>query len=150
MNPAPVSFRPATVADVGAVCRLLMELKLPTAGVQEWWGGFTVAESEERLVGVAGVETYADGALLRSVAVQPSMRGGGLARTLVGKALDTARDAGAKDVYLLTTTAERYFPRLGFVAVPRDTIPKSVQASIEFRGACPDTATAMHLALRDS
>jgi amino-acid N-acetyltransferase len=137
-------------SDIGALSRLLTDLKLPTAGVEEWWERFTVAESAQGIVGLAGVETYPDGALLRSVAVHPSMRGTGLGRALVERALGAARDAGAKDVYLLTTTATGYFPRLGFAEVPRETIPDTVQASVEFRGACPASAVAMHHTLVDS
>lgn len=147
--PAGVSLRPAQASDLGAGCRLLRDLKLPVEGVQEWWERFTVAESTLGIVGLAGVETYADGALLRSVAVHPSMRGTGLGRALIEKALDTARSAGARNVYLLTTTAEGYFPRLGFAAVPREQIPATVQASVEFRGACPASAIAMHRSLVD-
>jgi len=112
---------------------MLTELKLPTAGVNEWWSLFTVAEAEGRIIGAAGLERYADGALLRSVAVQPAWRSSGLGRMLVDAALDTARRAGSRDVYLLTTTAEHYFPRLGFTAIPRESVPASVQASVEFR-----------------
>jgi amino-acid N-acetyltransferase len=148
--PAGISLRPARASDLGAACRLLRDLKLPVEGVGEWLERFTVAESTRGIVGLAGVETYADGALLRSVAVHPSMRGTGLGRALVERALGTARDAGAKDAYLLTTTAEGYFPRLGFTQVPRETIPASVQASIEFREACPASAVAMHRSLSEA
>jgi N-acetylglutamate synthase-like GNAT family acetyltransferase len=48
-------------------------------------------------------------------------------------------------VYLLTTTAESYFPRFGFVTVPRAAVPEGVRTSIEFRSACPSTATAMRM-----
>lgn len=138
-----VSVRPATASDDAAISRLLTELGLPTAGVVEWRQGFWVADTGDGIVGLAGVEIYADGALLRSVAVHPSMQGAGLGRILVEKALGTAREAGSKDVYLLTTTAERYFPRFGFTAIPRDAVPLTVQDSVEFRGACPASASAM-------
>lgn len=150
LSPAMVAFHPATASDLGALCRLLTEVKLTTAGVEQWWERFTVAESAGELVGLAGVETYADAALLRSVAVHPSMRGTGLGRALVERALSTAKDAGAKDVYLLTTTAEGYFRRLGFARIPREAVPDTVQASVEFRGACPAGAIAMHRSLVES
>ena len=55
---------------------------------------------------------------------------------------------GATTVFLLTTTAERYFPKLGFKTIARDDVPASVQSSIEFQGACPASAIVMrkHLA----
>lgn len=141
------ALRPAGAPDLPALRALLAELGLPVAGVEEWVTRFTVAERSGEIVGAAGVEIYEGGALLRSVAVRPAVRGGGLGRALVRRALDTARASGAREVYLLTTTAERYFPRLGFAEVPRARVPASVQASVEFREACPASAIAMRLAL---
>jgi len=141
---AGISFRPALASDLGPLGRLLSELELPVDGIEESWRRFTVAESAGEIVGVAGVEIYPDGALLRSVAVLPSARGTGLGRALVERALVTAGEAGAKEVYLLTTTAEGYFQRLEFSEVPREAVPATVQTSVEFRGACPASAIAMH------
>jgi amino-acid N-acetyltransferase len=46
-------------------------------------------------------------------------------------------------VFLLTTTAERFFPRFGFEEIARDEVPASVQASVEFQSACPASAIVM-------
>jgi amino-acid N-acetyltransferase len=54
-----------------------------------------------------------------------------------------ARQDGAGAVFLLTTTAERFFPRLGFEPIARAEVPTSVQASAEFQSACPASAVAM-------
>ncbi|HSE68972.1 MAG TPA: arsenic resistance N-acetyltransferase ArsN2 [Gemmatimonadales bacterium] len=147
LNGRPVSLRAATSSDLGAIRLLLAELLLPEAGLAEWWPHFTVAESDGAIVGLAGVERYADGILLRSVGVHPSWRGSGLGRVLVDTVLRKARDDGSQHAYLLTTTAEQYFPRLGFRVIPRTAVPASVQSSIEFREACPATAVAMHRTL---
>lgn len=53
------------------------------------------------------------------------------------------------EVYLLTTTAATYFPRLGFTEVPRASAPAALLASREFQDACPQTATLMHLPLKE-
>ena len=45
--------------------------------------------------------------------------------------------------WTLTTTAESYFPSFGFQVTTRDTVPAEVQATDEFRGACPASATVM-------
>jgi amino-acid N-acetyltransferase len=139
-----VTLRRVTGADQPPVLQLLADLKLPTAGVVDWWRRFTVAESGGAIVGVAGIEAYGSGALLRSVAVRPEWRSTGLGRALVNAVLDSAREDGAHDAYLLTTTAEHYFPRLGFTVIPRSNVPPAVQASVEFRDACPTTAVVMH------
>src|SRR5262245_34776042 len=131
--------------DLPAARALLTRLDLPLAGLEECLARSWVAEVPEGvLVGLAGVELYTDGALLRSVAVHPDWRGSGVGRTLVLHALDAARAAGARDVYLLTTTAERWFPRLGFAPIAREVVPARVQQSIEFREACPASAVVMH------
>jgi amino-acid N-acetyltransferase len=46
-------------------------------------------------------------------------------------------------VFLLTTTAEKFFPRFGFEQIAREDVPPSVQASVEFTSACPTSAIVM-------
>ena len=138
-----VTLRRATAADVGSVGRLLASQALTQAGVPEWIAQFWVAEDGGSVVGVAGLEVYGTAALLRSVAVDPAWRGTGLGRLVTERALDDARSAGATEVFLLTTTAEDYFPRVGFAAVARECVPDALMASEEFRGACPASAVVM-------
>ncbi|MBA2627099.1 MAG: GNAT family N-acetyltransferase, partial [Gemmatimonadales bacterium] len=88
---------------------------------------------------------YGASGLLRSVAVDPAWRGRGLARKLTAHAIDAARTLGIDDIYLLTTTAEDYFPRLGFEPIAREAVPAGVRESVEFKGACPASAAAMRL-----
>jgi amino-acid N-acetyltransferase len=142
-----VALRPATRADQPTVEHLLRSLGLPTAGIAEWVDRFWIADHGGKAVGVVGVEQYGHEALLRSVAVDPSWRSAGLGRALVEAALRTARAAGAREMYLLTTTAERYFPRFGFVQIARDDVPGAVRQSVEFREACPASAVVMRVEL---
>jgi amino-acid N-acetyltransferase len=134
--------------DLLEVHRLLERHKLPLAGVDEHVQTMLVARDGERIVGTAALELYDDAALLRSVAVEPMQRGRGLGRQLIEAALSLAQRHGATTVFLLTTTAERYFPRFGFETIARADVPASVQSSIEFHGACPAPAIVMrkHLA----
>ncbi len=136
-------IRRADAADLVAITRFLEEQRLPTDGVADWIALFWVAVAGDRLVGVAGVELYDNTALLRSVAVDPGWRGTGLGRRLTDLALDAAESAGAQEIYLLTTTADRYFPRVGFSRVSRETVPTALMASREFQGACPASAVVM-------
>lgn len=138
-----VSLRRAVHADHEAVTTLLRDSQLPTDGVAEWLDQFWVAEHQGRVVGMAGMERYGDSGLLRSVAVTQEWRGTGIGRTLVDRVLTEGRAAGVREVYLLTTTAEHYFPRLGFGCVDRETVPAALQASAEFKGACPASAVVM-------
>jgi N-acetylglutamate synthase-like GNAT family acetyltransferase len=112
--------------------------------VAEALDGFVVADEGKKIVGVVGVETCCDRyALLRSTAVSPSWRGRGLGRRLVERAVSEAEGRGIDALYLLTTTAETYFPSFGFSTVTRDQVPDEVKASDEFRSACPASATVM-------
>lgn len=138
-----VALRRAAAADRAAVEQLLAEQSLPREGVADWLDHFWLAEHEGTVVGAAGIEVYGPAALLRSVAVASTWRGTGLGRLLTERALAEAQEAGAHDVYLLTTTAEHYFPRLGFACIRRGDAPEELNASAEFSGACPASAVLM-------
>jgi amino-acid N-acetyltransferase len=136
---------PAQPADRRRVEALLAAAGLPTEGVEEHFGSFFVVHEAGRVVGAAGLELRGEHALLRSVVVSEEARSAGHGSSLTGRALDEARARGARAVYLLTTTAEAFFVRLGFERVAREEVPAGVQESAEFRGACPSSAIAMRV-----
>lgn len=140
-------LRRATPADWPQISRLLAAAKLPLAGAQEHLSGFLLAVRNGTILGAGALEYYGEAALLRSVAVVAPGRGRGIGTELVRRLLDQARARGVRQVVLLTTTAADYFPRFGFRPVSRDAVPAAVQASAEFQGACPDSATVMLLDL---
>lgn len=135
--------RPATPSDLAAVEQLLTASGLPLDGVREALPTFIVAEAGADVVGVAGLEVCCDNALLRSVAVSPSWRSHGLGRALVTRIISDAEARGIHALYLLTTTADRYFPSFGFREISRDAVPADVRDTAEFRDACPASATVM-------
>lgn len=142
--------RSATADDLPAILALLEADGLPAAGVAEALATFRVVEDDGRIVGVAGLEVRGSDGVLRSVAVDPSRRGEGLGRHLVEAVLAEARRRGLTHLYLLTTTAQDWFPRHGFRVVERESASPAVRASVEFAEACPATAVAMRLTLRDT
>ena len=145
---ANVRLRAAAASDLPAIEQLLEAAQLPTAGVPDLIPAFVVAEGNEGLLGAAAVERCAgDLGLLRSVVVLPTQRGSGVGQELVTRSIAEARRHGIKALYLLTTTAETYFPRFGFVKVTRDSLPEGVRATQEFREACPASAAVMTLRL---
>jgi arsenite methyltransferase len=147
-KPGPcVTLRSAQSGDLPKVLDLLTRSGLPSAGVADALPHFVTAESAGQLVGVVGLELYGSSALLRSAAVEEGWRGTGVGRTLIERALDLAREQGIEDVFLLTTTAEHYFPRFGFACVSRDSVADAVKASVEFKEACPASATVMRKTL---
>ena len=141
-------IEPATARDLPRVCALLERLHLPFDGVAEHLPTMLVAREGDEIVGTAAVELYADGGLLRSVAVDPRRQGNHLGHQLTDAALQLAATRGAHTVFLLTTTAERFFPRFGFEPIERALVPLSVRASVEFQSACPASAIVMRKELR--
>lgn len=145
-------FRAATASDRAGIESLLERNGLPVAGVAELLADdptqFVVAHIEGQLVATAALEVCGDHALLRSVAVSEVWRSLGVGRALVERvvALATARRIDA--MYLLTMTAEDYFPRFGFARVARSDVPGSVASTVEFTSACPASAVTMHMSLR--
>jgi N-acetylglutamate synthase-like GNAT family acetyltransferase len=139
--------RSAAPTDLAAVERLLTASGLPLDGVREALPTFVVAEvageAGDDIVGVAGLEVRCDNALLRSVAVAEGWRAHGLGRALVTRVISDAEARGLRALYLLTTTAERYFPSFGFRTIDRAEVPGDVRETAEFRSACPASATVM-------
>ena len=136
-------LRAAQETDLPAIETLLVSNDLPLDGVREALPTFIVAEADGEIVGVAGLELCCDNALLRSVAVSGEWRSRGVGRALVTRLIATAEARGIHALYLLTTTAERYFPSFGFREIARDEVPDDVRATQEFQGACPASATVM-------
>ena len=148
------SIRRATRDDLPAIERLLVSADLPTAGVADILNAhpadFFVAEADAApngVVAVAGLEVCCNTAVLRSVAVDPEWRSRGLGRELVRQIVCDAEARGIHALYLLTMTAEHYFPRLGFERIDRSSIPSEIAETVEFKCACPASAVAMRRAL---
>ncbi len=141
-----IALRQAHPADWPAVEALLRAHQLPLDGAREHLSTLVIAQSGREVVGCAGVEPHGDVALLRSVAVAPDRLAQGIGREMVSLLLQEAQRRGFKAVYLLTTTARGYFRRFGFVPADRAAAPAALQASAEFRGACPAHADLMVLA----
>lgn len=137
------SFQRPTTADLAPVSGLLAGADLPTEDVAEHLDNFLAVWDGKRLVGVVGMELHKGGGLLRSLVVDPAYRGTGLGRALTREILSHAWSHGIVDVGLLTTTAEKFFTKEGFRAVPREAIPEWIKESREFKVYCPSTAVCM-------
>lgn len=133
--------------DLAAIRSLLDRLHLPASDLGAANQRFLAARAGGALVGCVALESYGDAVLLRSLAVEPRLQGGGIGTALCQEALAEARRRGARELWLLTTTAERYFARAGFARVDRSAAPPAMAASAEFRSLCPATAACMVLRL---
>jgi len=137
--------RRATAEDWPGIRSLLVASGLPLDGAEDHVTNFRLIEEADRVLGVAGLERYQKAGLLRSVATAKDFRSQGVAARLVNALLQDAWELGLTSVSLLTTTAGPYFERLGFEVQPRADAPPALQASLEFQGACPESATFMFL-----
>ena len=142
-------IEPATDQDLPQIRSLLEQHHLPLDRIGDHVGTLLIARHGLRVIGTAALELYPDGALLRSVAVDPTEQGHHLGHQLTEAALHLARERGAETVFLLTTTAERFFPRFGFEQITRDDVPTSVRTSVEFTSACPQSAIVMRKRLTE-
>jgi amino-acid N-acetyltransferase len=140
-------IRAASERDLAEVERLLVASSLPLDGVADALPGFVVAEESGRVVGAVGVERRGEYGLLRSAVVDETARNRGVGRQLVERVIDAARSSRLKTLYLLTTTAEEYFPSFGFEVANREEAPASIRNTTEFTTVCPASATMMKLDL---
>ncbi|MFI5162643.1 MAG: arsenic resistance N-acetyltransferase ArsN2, partial [Sphingobacteriales bacterium] len=122
---------------------LLESEKLPAFDLPEALENFAVVVENDEVIGVAGLETYGNYGLLRSLAVLPGFRGNGVAGNLIRHVESLANAQGLNTIYLLTETALEYFKRKGYKQITRANIPAEVQRSSEFSYACPQSAIAM-------
>jgi amino-acid N-acetyltransferase len=97
--------------------------------------------------GLVGLEVCGCDALLRSLVVGENARGNGLGPSLVEHAEQYAVTKGVRSLYLLTTTAEAFFKRLGYERIDRSQAPSSIKRTREFAGLCPAGSAFMMKAL---
>jgi amino-acid N-acetyltransferase len=109
---------------------------------------FFFTGSDGLATGLVGLEIYGTDALLRSLVVRRGERDRGTGSSLVKHAEEYAVSRDARSIYLLTTTAEAFFKRLGYDRIDRTGAPASIQRTREFAGLCPATAVVMMKRLR--
>lgn len=130
--------------DKTSVEHLLQECNLPTSDITpQHMEHFFASGDSAGLTGVIGLELYGDVALLRSLAVSPKHRGTGLGKQLVSHAEQHAIAQGVQAIYLLTTTANKFFARLGYSSVSRSQAPPAIQGSTEYSSLCPSSSVFM-------
>ncbi len=144
-----VTFRAATPLDTQAIEALLNIAQLSAGGIDVNPENFSVAAENGTLVGVAGLEDCGGNiGLLRSVAVLPEYRNRGIAAELCRRMMAHARQSGISALYLLTTTAQGYFAKLGFAAINRTETPEAIRETQQFRELCPDSAIIMYRSIQ--
>jgi amino-acid N-acetyltransferase len=139
-----ISYAMAREEDVEAIVALLKTNNLPVSDLGAGQRMFLVALSEGKAVGCVAVEMYEEAGLLRSLAVNNDFRGKGIGQKLVAEAEVWSLNNGLKTLYLLTTTAAGFFPKMGWINTERASVPEKIATSSEFASVCPSTAVCMH------
>lgn len=109
---------------------------------------FYVAQVGGAAVAFGGLEGTGPDQLIRSVVVPAALRAGGHGRQVAEALIEQARTDGAERLWLLTTSADRFFARLGWKVADRADVPETVRGTRQFSGLCPASAVLMcrHLA----
>lgn len=139
-----VRIEQARRSDLAGIRWLLEYEQLPTSDlIESALERFLVCRDDKGVVGAVGLEIFESVALLRSLVVDRSVRGGGLGSQLSTAAEELARRLGVGSIYLLTTTAEEFFRRRGYRIVARSEAPAAIQRTTEFSQLCPSSAILM-------
>ena len=134
----------ASASDLEDVVGLLHGAKLPHRDVTaDLLANYLLIRRRGALIGVIGLEPFGSVGLLRSLAVARDERGRGLGIALTHALEQRARALGIADLYLLTTTAERFFAKLGYRRVPRADAPPEIQRTTEYRELCAESSVLM-------
>lgn len=109
---------------------------------------FVILRDGSAIVGTVGLEPFGDAALLRSLAVSETHRGEGLGVQLVQSIESYAGSLNVKTLYLLTTTADAFFSKLGYFPADRAKVPEQIASTPEFTTICPDSSVCMQKLLQ--
>ncbi len=141
-----IDIEPLVVDDGREVLKLLSEAELPTEDLTtEKLQNFLVARRQDgTVIGAVGIEIKQDAGLTRSLVVHPDHRKGGLGKLLANAIESFAQEKGVKTLYLLTTTAEKFFLGLGYQVTLRETVPKTIADTEEFEGICPSSSVCLY------
>ncbi|HBH49363.1 MAG TPA: hypothetical protein DDX98_12020, partial [Bacteroidales bacterium] len=88
-------------------------------------------------------EKYDNIGLLRSLVVKESYKGQNLGLKLVNYLFEFGNRRAIQELFLLTDTAVDYFKKIGFVEIEKESTPKKIKETREFKELCPDTAVVM-------
>jgi len=100
-------------------------------------------DNQGNLIGSGGLELYGNTALLRSIAVDESLRGNSFGKQIVDDLVSKAKSLKVESIFLLTETAHNFFLKKGFSDIARNDVPESIRNSPQFLDLCPSSASCM-------
>ena len=112
--------------NLALVREMLTRAGMMTEGIEWPAACYLVAYVGDDPLGVIGVESKIDAALIRSLYVNESTRGRGIGAALIAAARKAAHTRGARHLYLFSTDAGEFFERHGFKTVAVDDVIAAV------------------------
>ena len=144
MNPHRLKLKKADKLLFSSIKELLQAVDLPSQDINDKIHLFYSQGEQEFPIACGGFEQYDHIGLLRSVAIRQEAQGKGMGKQWVSQLLEEAKKMGLQELYLLTTTAEHFFEKMGFVQHEREKVPQAIKNSEEFSSLCPSTAILMY------
>ena len=138
-----LNFLPAGQNELQNIRELLTKNNLPIDDLSEPDIKFFGLYYEQKLIGTIGIEKYDNTGLLRSMAIIDELKNQGIGGALLGHFLDWCDGEGIAQLFLITTTAERFFSKHGFSKIERGLVPDEIQKTREFKDICPSSAIVM-------
>jgi amino-acid N-acetyltransferase len=129
--------------DLPLITDILIKESLPASDVVLDIIQIYLFYDKNQLVGITGLENFSKYGLLRSVAVVEEYKGKGFGKTMCNLTMEKAKELGVEELYLLTTTAEKFFESIGFSTIEKDLAPGFIQSTTEFKALCPASAAFM-------
>jgi len=136
-------IQPAKREDLNEIVNLLSDNNLPTIDIKENTVQLFVGLLNNKIIGIIGLEKYNGVGLLRSLAIKDTFKNQKFGERLVKQLLDFCSREKIEELYLLTTTAEKYFEKFGFQKTERFKIPETIKQTREFKDICPISAVVM-------
>jgi amino-acid N-acetyltransferase len=127
-----VKLEKAKIADILSMQRLVMEevekgniLNRTVDEVATNIRSYILAKDKNRIVGYAALHIHSPRlAEIRSLIVESEYRGQNIGKKIVEFALNEAKELGVKEEVLVLTYLPDFFKKMGFVEIPKETIPE--------------------------
>lgn len=129
--------------DHNQIQTLLEENNLPTDDLISSNVYFLTQKNNEHLQACIGIEILGNDGLLRSFAVNDLYKNKGFGKLLLDKLENFSQREGLTKLHLLTTTADKYFSKHGYVITDRNQAPDSILKTAEFKDLCPASSIYM-------
>jgi amino-acid N-acetyltransferase len=137
----------ATEKDLDAIKKLLDDNNLPTTDIHQDNIQLFIGLIDDKIMSVIGLEKYKNVGLLRSLAVTDLFKNQQVGSRLIRHIVDLCASEHIDKIYLLTTTAEKYFVKFGFTKIERMEAPDILKQTREFKDICPVSAVLMYKSL---